>query len=132
LKYLVDTDWIIDHLNGIAPITKMLEKYAASGLCTSIISVAELYEGVYGSRNFETSLDALETFLEGITVLSVDHDSCKIFGRERNKLRKQGNIIGDFDLVIASICLRHNLTLLTNNKKHFGRIDSLRIVSSMK
>ena len=132
MKYLIDSDWIIDHLNGVETVTKRLEKYTASGLCTSIISLAELYEGVYGSRNFEDSLDALETFLDGITVLSVDHDTCKIFGRERNKLRKQGNIIGDFDLVIASICLKHNLTLLTNNKKHFERIDSLRIVSSVK
>jgi tRNA(fMet)-specific endonuclease VapC len=57
----------------------------------------------------------------------IDQEVCKIFGRERNKLRKQGNIIGDFDLLIASICLRHNLALLTNNKKHFEKIDSLKI-----
>lgn len=132
MKYLVDTDWIIDHLNGVEAITKKLEKLAASGLCTSLISVAELYEGVYGSKNYEASLNALETFLEGITVLSIDLDSCKIFGRERNKLRKQGNIMGDFDLLIASICLRYNLTLLTNNRKHFERIDSLKFVSLVK
>ena len=129
MKYLIDTDWIIDHLNGIESVTKKLEKLAPSGICTSIISVAELYEGVYGSRNYEDSLSALETFLEGITVLPIDQDVCRIFGRERNKLRKHGNIIGDFDLLIASICLRHNLTLLTNNKEHFERIDSLKIIS---
>jgi tRNA(fMet)-specific endonuclease VapC len=129
LKYLIDTDWIIDHLNGIESVSKKLEKLAPSGICTSIISAAELYEGVYGSRNYEDSLNALETFLEGITVLPIDQDVCRIFGRERNKLRKHGNIIGDFDLLIASICLRHNLTLLTNNKEHFERIDSLKIIS---
>jgi tRNA(fMet)-specific endonuclease VapC len=129
LKYLVDTDWIIDHLNGIESVSKKLEKLAPSGICTNIISVAELYEGVYDSRNYEDSLNALETFLEGITVLPIDQDVCRIFGRERNKLRKHGNIIGDFDLLIASICLRHNLTLLTNNKEHFERIDSLKIIS---
>ncbi|MDP3296950.1 MAG: type II toxin-antitoxin system VapC family toxin [Thermodesulfovibrionia bacterium] len=129
MKYLIDTDWIIDHLNGIESITKKLEKFTASGICTSVISVAELYEGIYGSKDYDKSLETLETFLEGITVLSIDQEVCKIFGRERNKLRKQGNIIGDFDLVIASICLRHNLTLLTNNKTHFERIDSLKIVS---
>jgi len=129
LKYLVDTDWIIDHLNGIEAVTKKLKKFAASGICTSIISVAELYEGIYGSKDYDKSLEILETFLEGITVLSIDREVCKIFGKERNKLRKQGNIIGDFDLLIASICLRHNLTLLTNNKAHFGRIDSLKIIS---
>jgi predicted nucleic acid-binding protein len=67
-----------------------------------------------------------------MTVLSIDQDICKIFGKEKNKLRKQGNIIGDFDLIIAFICLRHNITLLTNNKNHFERIDSLKIVSLVK
>jgi tRNA(fMet)-specific endonuclease VapC len=129
LKYLIDTDWIIDHLNGVEAVTKKLEKFTASGICTSIISVAELYEGVYGSKDYDESLDTLETFLEGITVLLMDHEVCKIFGRERNKLRKQGNIIGDFDLLIASICLRYDLILLTNNKKHFEKIDSLKIMS---
>ena len=127
MKYLIDTDWIIDHLNGVEYITKNLEKFIALGICTSIISVAELYEGIYGSKDYETSLDILETFLEGITVLSIDQEVCKIFGRERNKFSRQGNIIGDFDLLIASICLRHNLILLTNNKMHFERIDSLKI-----
>ncbi len=129
MKYLIDSDWIIDHLNGVESVTKKLEKFTASGICTSIISVAELYEGVYGSKNYEASLETLETFLEGITVLSIDQEVCKIFGRERNKLRKLGNIIGDFDLLIASICLKHNLILLTNNKTHFERIDLLKIVS---
>ncbi len=129
MKYLVDTDWIIDHLNGIEAITKKLEKFAPSGICTSIISVAELYEGVYGSKDYNASLDALETFLEGITILPMDQEICKIFGRERNKLRKKGNTIGDFDLLIASICLRYDLILLTNNKKHFEKIDSLKIIS---
>jgi tRNA(fMet)-specific endonuclease VapC len=129
LKYLIDTDWIIDHLNGIESATKKLEKLTASGICTSVISVAELYEGVYGSKDYDKTLETLETFLEGITVLSIDHEVCKIFGRERYKLRKQGNIVGDFDLLIASICLRHNLTLLTNNKTHFERINSLKTIS---
>jgi len=127
LKYLIDTDWIIDHLNGVETITIKLEKLASSGICTSIISVAELYEGVYGSKDYNTSLEILETFLEGITVLSIDHEVCKIFGKERNKLRKQGNMIGDFDILIASICLKHNLILLTNNKKHFEKINALTI-----
>ncbi|NCO68837.1 MAG: PIN domain nuclease [Nitrospirae bacterium CG_4_10_14_3_um_filter_44_29] len=127
MKYLIDTDWIIDHLNGVETITIKLEKLASSGICTSIISVAELYEGVYGSKDYNASLEILETFLEGITVLSIDHEVCKIFGRERNKLRKQGNIIGDFDILIASICLKHNLILLTNNKKHFEKINALTI-----
>ena len=53
----------------------------------------------------------------------------KIFGMERGKLRKQGNIIADIDLFIACTCLYYDLILLTNNVSHFKRIDNLRIIS---
>jgi predicted nucleic acid-binding protein len=45
MTYLIDTDWIIDHLNHIERITRRLEELAPEGLALSIISLAELYEG---------------------------------------------------------------------------------------
>jgi tRNA(fMet)-specific endonuclease VapC len=130
LKYLLDTDWIIDHLNGKREVTSRIESLAKDGIAVSVISVAELFEGVHGSRDYEKSLKALESFLKGFTVINLDVEVCKIFGRERNKLRKIGKTIGDFDLLIGSLCLRHNLVLLTNNKAHFDRIDDLRTISA--
>ena len=50
---------------------------------------------------------------------------CKIFGRERARLRKSGKTIGDLDLLIASTCLRYDLTVLTDNKTEFERVKSL-------
>ena len=38
-------------------------------------------------------------------------------------------MIGDFDLLIAAMALQYDLTLLTNNRRHFERIDGLRIES---
>ena len=49
--YLIDTDWIIDHLNGVAAVTARLNERRAAGLAVSIISLAELYEGVHYSRD---------------------------------------------------------------------------------
>jgi len=129
LRYLLDTDWIIDHLSGREEVTSKLKKFAKDGIATSIISIAELYEGVHGSSDYQKSLKALEDFFKGVSIINLDMEVCNIFGRERNKLRKTGRIIGDFDLLIAAICLRHNLILLTNNKDHFERIDNLEIVT---
>jgi predicted nucleic acid-binding protein len=42
-----------------------------------------------------------------------------------NDLKKKGVTIGDNDILIASYCLKHNLTLITNNIKHFGAIEGL-------
>ena len=38
-------------------------------------------------------------------------------------------MIGDFDLLIAATDLQYDPTLLTNNRRHFERIDGLRIES---
>lgn len=62
-------------------------------------------------------------------LVGIDEETAKIFGRERGRLRAAGMIIGDLDLLIGATALQHTLTLLTNNRRHFERIDGLRIES---
>ena len=130
MNFLIDTDWTIDYLNGVRYVRDRLNDLGISDLGISVVSVAELYEGVLYSRNMEEDHAALNLFLENeVTVLGVDMETCRIFGRERGRLRRQGQIIGDMDLLIASTCLRHNLTLLSNNRRHFESVGGLEIVS---
>ncbi len=93
----------------------------------SIISVAELWEGVYFSKDPERSRGILEEFLSGVVILGIDEEICKQFGQLRGSLRQHGRRIGDFDLLIAASALRHKLTLLTNNRRHFENIEGLRM-----
>jgi len=130
MTYLIDTDWVIDHLNHIERVTRRLEALAPEGLALSIISLAELYEGVYCSRDPVESDVALQRFLNPeLTILGLDEETCKIFGKERGRLRAAGLLIGDCDLLIGATALRHHLTLLTNNRRHFERIEGLRVES---
>jgi tRNA(fMet)-specific endonuclease VapC len=108
INYLIDTDWIINYLFGQEKTFEKVEELKQHGIALSVISLAELYEGVYYSKNPEASQKGLEDFLEDISVLGIQDGICKIFGRERGRLRKQGNIIGDFDLLIAATCLHYN------------------------
>ncbi len=127
--YLLDTDWIIDHLNGVAAVTARLKELQPTGLAVSIISLAELYEGVHYSRDPVRSETSLQQFLTGLSILPIDDEVCRIFGRERGRLRQQGRTIGDFDLLIAATCLRHQLQICTNNRRHFEAVEGLAIVS---
>jgi tRNA(fMet)-specific endonuclease VapC len=129
IRYLVDTDWVIDHLNQIERVVTRLQELRPQGLAISIVSLAELSEGVQYSRDPERSQRALDAFLDDVSVLGVDEAICKIFGRERGRLRKAGQLIGDFDLFIAATGLHYGLTLLTNNRQHFERVDGLQIES---
>ena len=72
---------------------------------------------------------SLRDFVTTVTIVDLDEDTCRIFGRERSRLRAEGNLIGDFDLLIGATAVRHGLTLLTNNRRHFERLADLAIES---
>ncbi len=129
LAYLIDTDWIIDHFSHIQRTTQKLKALQSAGIAMSIISLAELHEGIHYSKNPSQSQQVLETFLQEIPVLGVDEQICKVFGKERGRLRQEGKTISDFDLLIAATCLSYSLTLLSNNRKHYERIEGLTIYS---
>ena len=129
IRYLIDTDWVIDHLNQIERVVNRLKQLRPEGLALSIISLAELYEGVFYSRDPAESQAVLEAFLEDISILGIDEETCKIFAKERGRLRADGKTIGDFDLLIGATALQHNLTVLTNNRRHFEMIEDLPIES---
>jgi len=130
ISYLIDRDWIIHYLNGNEKIVEKLIFLKKEGLSISLISLAELYEGTYYSTNPSKNEKILIDFLSGITILGINEEICKIFGRERGRLRKEGKAIGDFDLLIASTCLHHHLALLTNNTRHFEMVQNSKIFSA--
>ncbi len=66
------------------------------------------------------------SFIEEFTLLAVDATTCEIFGRVKANLQLRGQLIDDFDTMIGATALQHDLTLLTNNIRHFERIDGLR------
>ena len=130
MRYLVDTDWVIDHLYGRAQVVSRLEELEPAGLGSSIISLAELYEGVFGSYDPEATEIALWNVLHRIHVLPLDEDIWPTFARERSRLRAAGTLISDFDLMIGATALNYGLTLLTNNRRHFERLDGVLIISA--
>lgn len=129
MQYLVDTDWVIDHMHGQQEVVSRLEELAPYGLGLSIVSLAELYEGVFYSTDLLSEERSLLNFLGAVEVIPLDDEICRIFARERGRLRAVGAIIGDLDILIGATALRHDLTLLTNNRRHFQRITGLDIIS---
>jgi len=130
ISHLIDTDWVIHYLHGNEKIVKKLNFFNRKGsLAISIISLAELYEGIHYSSDPLGNENALQGFLSGVSILGIDDEICRIFGRERGRLRQQKKIVSDFDLLIGSTCINYNLSLLTNNRKHFEMIKGLNILS---
>lgn len=132
MNYVVDTDWVIDALAGVRSALEPLEQHARDGLGVSIITFGELYEGAYNFPDPEAHIETLRQFLSGFRLLSLNDAIMQLFGQNRYQLRRQGNLIADFDLLIAATALHHGSTLMTRNIRHFSRIPGLALYSSSR
>jgi tRNA(fMet)-specific endonuclease VapC len=127
MRYLVDTDWLIDALVGLPEAVATLKALTPAGLGISIISVGEIYEGAYGASDPAAELARHREFLAPFPLLSLTDPIMERFARMRARLRQQGELIPDLDLLIAATAIEHDLILLTRNRRHFERIAGLRL-----
>jgi tRNA(fMet)-specific endonuclease VapC len=72
-------------------------------------------------------LNVFEEFIAENIIIPLSEKSAKISAELYSALRQSGSIIDDIDLLIAGIAIENDLTLVTNNQKHFQRIPGLKI-----
>ena len=125
--YLLDTDTIIYNLKGDLKIQENLRLHVNDLLRISIITLMELYYGVYKSQHVNANLAKIKTLEQSLDILPSGEETAEIFGKLKAGLESAGNRLDDFDLIIASTAMTHNLTLVTNNIKHFQRIEGLKL-----
>ena len=125
--YLIDSDWAIDFLAGRPLAMALIDGLPIDNLAISIISVAELLDGVARTKDPLEAIRRLRLVLEPFETLQLDFETVTVFGALRSSLRGAGTRLADFDLLIAATALRHDLTLVTRNRRHFDRIPGLRL-----
>ena len=125
---VIDSDILIYFLKGEKTVVQELVKIAPNKLYTTRINYTELLYGAYNSTHIEKNLTRFRSFLEQFTILEFDEKSSEIFAKIKAKLKKDGNIIADMDLMIASIAIANDCKLVSNNQKHFKRIPKLKLV----
>ncbi len=124
-KYLIDSDILIYFLKGKQEVVERLSKIPINELYISRINYTELIYGAYNSTKINQNLKVIEPFLDSFEVLEFTKTSSLIFAKEKARLKKSGNIIADMDLMIASIAIENDCTLISNNIKHFDRVQNL-------
>jgi tRNA(fMet)-specific endonuclease VapC len=127
VKYLIDSDWIIDATIGIRSAVATLNRLRIDGLAVSVIAVGELYEGIHSAADPIAALASIRLFLTGYVTLDLTEPIADVFARTRAALRRQGNLIQDLDLLIAATAIHHDLELVTRNRRHFERIPGLKL-----
>ena len=125
--YLLDTNICIYLLKGNQGLIEKSRAIGPSSLAICHSVLAELFFGVYHSEQVDKNLVRLGLFKAPLMLLAENEQSACLFGIWKSKLRKEGKPIDDFDLLIASVALANDCTLVTNNSAHFERISDLRL-----
>ena len=126
--YCLDTNILIFDLKSInQDLSRKVEKGILEGqiVLTSITWSEFLYYP--HKHNSEKILNLRKEILLQFPVLDFDSKAAELFAFHKDYLEKIGRKIEEFDLMIASICLANDLTLITHNLKHFQNIEGLKV-----
>ena len=127
VKYLLDTNIVIYFLNDTHEVSKKLLSNKKTELGISMIAFSELVYGAYNSTRCEKNLNQLKNLITDIQLVPFCENSAYLFGENKAYLKKKGTVVDDVDLMIGSIAIANNMTLITNNTKHFSPIPKLKL-----
>lgn len=104
---MLDTDNVVELL---------LEKRYEAG-CISIITLIEVLRGLETEKRHRVK----ELLEESFNVLNLDNEVVETYCNLYRKLKREGTLIPDADLLIAATAISHNMTLKTGDA-HFERL----------
>ena len=129
MSHLLDSNSFIDHIRR-GPASNVTHELTAASpgtvyLCSVVL--AELFYGAMhsGATHQAANLALLAKLRQKFVSLPFDDRAAEEYGKIRANLAALGTPIGANDLVIASIALTNQLTLVTHNTSEFSRVPSL-------
>lgn len=126
MTFLLDTNICSAHFRRPSGLSHLFIQYSGR-LTIPTIVLGELYLGAYHCPNPKPLLNRIEDLLRDVDVLPFDKPCAEQFGMVRGRLLQQGLVVSPVDLMIASVALVHDLTLVTHNTADFQNIPNLRL-----
>jgi tRNA(fMet)-specific endonuclease VapC len=102
MKYLLDANICVYFLNQERSVIEEIKQIPDEDLAVSIITLAELEYGAFNSEKVESNLRRIEFLRQKITALNIDFEIVSEYGKIKSKLRRHGNLIDDFDILIGA------------------------------
>src|SRR5437764_10776702 len=114
--YLLDTSVIIDVLNGKRNREALLKALLSQGdlLACCAVNVSEVYAGMRPKEEAKT-----EALLQSLDYYEINWEVAKRAGLLKRDYSKKGQTLSLTDTIIAAVALEYNLTLITDNVKHY-------------
>lgn len=132
MAYLLDTNTCVFFLRGKMDLDTTMKKKGRENCYISEITVFELRFGAENSDDVEKSHKAVDNFINGLSIIPI-YGCFKRYAKEKIRLRKIGKPMNDeFDLLIGVTSVENELTLVTDNGKHFQNIEGIEVENWFK
>jgi len=131
MPFLIDTDIVINSIKGNKKVNQRISEYAAIPKAISIITFGELLYGAKKSIQRDKNTSIVYRLAEIFPIAGITRSTIEAFTDIKMALDLKGERIEDFDLLIAATALSLNYTLVTNNIKHYKRIEGLQLENWM-
>lgn len=118
---LLDTSAVIELLEGTTKGQKVQNLIKDDAVCISSITLNEFLIGCNDKQR-----DIFQNFVASLEVFSFDSDAAYKSELVEKSLIRRGKIIGKMDIFIASICLVHEIPIITADKD-FKNVDKLKV-----
>lgn len=122
----MDTNICIYFIKGKFGLKEKFRSVKKENRFISEITLAELKFGVQNSESPKKNQDTLDIFLTGVQIIPI-FNALDLYASEKGRLRKRGEPIDDFDLLIGVSSIANGMILVTNNESYFGRISNIEI-----
>lgn len=129
MRYLLDSDIVIELLENDPVILEELAQLAEQGFAISMVTYMEIYQGVLLADDVAQANVKLETLLMTIPVLPFSTEVARRCAHVRIHLQERGRRIRPraLDLMNAATAIEIGLTLITRNRKDYSDIAGLDI-----
>src|SRR5437879_10138870 len=125
--YLLDTNIASCIIKGNSPaVDRRLVKVAMAQLAISAVTEGELRFGAARLPRAARLHSLIEEFLLRVAILPWDSDAARQYGQLRATLEREGQPMGNLDVMIAAHALAVSVVLVTTDHS-FARITTLTV-----
>lgn len=130
MPYLIDSDIVIDLLDGVPHIRETVNSLLPAGAAISIVTYMEVTHGILARGNKEAAQAAFAAFIRAAPIASFSISVANRCAALRLDLQRQGKSVRrrSLDLIVAATAISYDFTLVTRNAADYHDIPGLAVL----
>jgi predicted nucleic acid-binding protein len=130
MAIMLDADVIIRGEKGTLDLAAWMTQYEDEEFEVAAITVAELWHGVERASGEHRARREryVRSILEELPMIPYTETTALQHAHIWATLESSGQMIGDYDLIVAATAMERGSAVATFNKRHFERVEGLKVI----